>query len=252
MPGHITADLVETISETLSSVLPQKANVDSLGLRFLTLAKSAGITKMRALKAAQKAAEEAGSLDKVEVELTELPWLAVACGLHSQSQTVLVDCVVALCPGYKWEDLRNFHLAMLVESPATLKGVAEKIAMNAFKAEQDPMACALLYVILGKQRPLAMLFKAKKNMRMFEFFGKDFTTEANIIVAKKNAYACMPKHNFKMAATLFALGGMTKQAIDVIANNLKDLELAALVARSALLTAIQCVRRSRVSFCPVD
>ena len=66
---------------------------------------------------------------------------------------------------------------------------------------------------------------------MQDFFKNDFTQDRWLKAAQKNAFALLGKQRFGHAAAFFLLAGKTRDALEVIINNLNDIQLALLVAR---------------------
>jgi hypothetical protein len=66
---------------------------------------------------------------------------------------------------------------------------------------------------------------------MQDFFKNDFTQDRWLKAAQKNAFALLGKQRFDHAAAFFLLAGKTRDAIEVIINNLNDIQLALLIAR---------------------
>lgn len=66
---------------------------------------------------------------------------------------------------------------------------------------------------------------------MQDFFKNDFTEDRWSKAAQKNAFALLGKQRFQHAAAFFLLAGRTRDALEVILNNLQDIQLALLIAR---------------------
>ena len=56
----------------------------------------------------------------------------------------------------------------------------EKMGQAAFKKDKDdPYKCALFYVLMGKKRLLAGLFKRAGNVKVAKFLERDFSVPKN-------------------------------------------------------------------------
>eukprot|EP00993_Chasmostoma_nieuportense_P007738 NODE_997_length_1719_cov_42.184045_g936_i0.p3 GENE.NODE_997_length_1719_cov_42.184045_g936_i0~~NODE_997_length_1719_cov_42.184045_g936_i0.p3 ORF type:complete len:180 (-),score=40.53 NODE_997_length_1719_cov_42.184045_g936_i0:686-1225(-) len=130
-----------------------------------------------------------------------------------------------------WPTIRCLGLPLWIQTPKSLKAVAEKVAQQQFNVHKDPSSCALLYISLGRKSTLAALFKARSQQKLFEFFARSFTDIKNQQAAEKNAYVCMSKLNFSYAAGFFLLAGQPRAALDVLISKARDWHLALFVAR---------------------
>jgi hypothetical protein len=97
----------------------------------------------------------------------------------------------------------------------------------------DPLQAALFYVLLGKARLLATLFRSANNAKMAEFFAHDFAEARWSTAALKNAFVLVSKQRFVEAVAFFLLGGDADGAISVCLRNLNDPQLAYVISRLA-------------------
>ena len=70
------------------------------------------------------------------------------------------------------------------------------------------MQVTLWYMLLGKKKVLASLFKKdEKQRKTFEFLNQNFNEQRWKNAASKNAYALLAKKNYEPSAGFFILGG---------------------------------------------
>lgn len=130
-----------------------------------------------------------------------------------------------------WRYFVQLGITYWVTNPSLLRNLAEELAKDQFRANGDPIDCALIYVALKKQSTLMGLFKVKKNERLVEFFQRDFTQEKNQIAACKNAYVLIGRQQFEYAAAFFLMADRPVDAIDILLKRAKDPVLAFFVLR---------------------
>lgn len=84
----------------------------------------------------------------------------------------------------------------------------EIIAKNEFAKNQDPLQVMIWYMMLGKKKLLATLFKKdEKQRKTYEFLNQNFNEKRWKNAASKNAYALLSKKNYEPSAGFFLLGG---------------------------------------------
>ena len=91
----------------------------------------------------------------------------------------------------------------------------------------------LWYILLDKLPVLLALYKSAgpDKQKMVVFLSNDFTLERWRTAAVKNAYVLMSKKDYIMSAAFFLIGGNFKEAVDVVTNNMKDIQLAIMICR---------------------
>jgi hypothetical protein len=124
---------------------------------------------------------------------------------------------------------------MWVKSADTLKKVFEDSAKVAFQASKKIESCTLAYVVLGKAKLLSALHKQNvakdANVKMVDFYARDFNDAKNKAAANKNAFVLLGKSEYLRAVGFFVLGGNLTDAVGVAIKNLSDVHLAVLLCR---------------------
>ena len=89
----------------------------------------------------------------------------------------------------------------------------------------------LLYLALGRKAVLLGLFQTdKKYERIYRFMSRDFTQPKHQAKAVNNAFSALSKQKFQLAAAFFLLGGSLRDAVTVCVRQLRDPQLALVVA----------------------
>lgn len=90
----------------------------------------------------------------------------------------------------------------------------------------------LWYMMLQKKIILINLFKQDKSQtKTYDFLKQNFSEPRWKNAASKNAYALLSKKNYEASAGFFLLGGFLSEAVNIIANNLQDIQLAMLCCK---------------------
>eukprot|EP00658_Telonema_sp_P-2_P066023 TRINITY_DN55138_c0_g2_i5.p1 TRINITY_DN55138_c0_g2~~TRINITY_DN55138_c0_g2_i5.p1 ORF type:complete len:893 (+),score=227.20 TRINITY_DN55138_c0_g2_i5:62-2680(+) len=101
---------------------------------------------------------------------------------------------------------------------------------------------ALLFCAMGTVKPLTAVYKSVlKDDKIGKFLSMDFNDEANQGKASKNAFKLSSIHRNHLAAAFFLLAKEPWHAINICVNQIKDVNLAFLIAR--LSNDDQLVRR---------
>lgn len=130
-----------------------------------------------------------------------------------------------------WKQMQQLRLPFWVRSVSKLVSFTEKVAQGEFAATHDPFAVAIFYVLLGKTKLLASLFKMANQARICELLSNDFSDVRWKNAAIKNAYVLKAKQRYALSAAFFLLGGKAQEAIAVAEHDDKSLVLSFLIAR---------------------
>ncbi|RLN98568.1 hypothetical protein BBJ28_00005958, partial [Nothophytophthora sp. Chile5] len=130
-----------------------------------------------------------------------------------------------------WKEMKRLRLPFWLKSSSKLTQLAEKAAQAEFAATRDPFTVAVFYVLLGKTRLLASLFKMANETRIFELLGNDFSELRWKNAAIKNAYVLKTKQRYELSAAFFLLGGKVQEAVSVAEQADETLVLSFLIAR---------------------
>ncbi|CAM9875508.1 unnamed protein product, partial [Phaeothamnion confervicola] len=108
-------------------------------------------------------------------------------------------------------------LPLWVRNVALLRRVTEDVAGATFRRTKDPMAVAIFYVALGKDKTLLQLGRLDRPGRLEKLLSRDFRTPEGRAVAEKNAYVLLRRRNFLAAAAVFLLArpAMLREALQV-------------------------------------
>ena len=131
-----------------------------------------------------------------------------------------------LSTGYSWEKLKSIGAGFWIRDPEAAIRVADEIAKDQFRKNNDPHDCALMYIALKKKVLLSRLFRSNGNARVATLLAKDFSQNHNRHAAAKNAYVLLGQHRYSLAAAFFLVGGYIHDAIGVCAKEMKDPQLA--------------------------
>ncbi|EJD52247.1 hypothetical protein AURDEDRAFT_159101 [Auricularia subglabra TFB-10046 SS5] len=209
--------------QTTLEIEEQRRALDECGLRFLISMRSFYILNAR---------QDSGSSARQRLRYRDMVW-----AFHSESEDLLLAAATAACGGKMiWGDAKAVGVFLWLSS-GQLKNQMEVIARNQYMSgdARDPEACSLFYFALNKVRLVHGLWKQapwhKEQGLMLKFLANDFTTDKWRTAALKNAFALLSKQRFEYAAAFFLLGGALKDAVNVLVNQVKDIQLAIAVAR---------------------
>ncbi|RDW71966.1 hypothetical protein BP5796_08000 [Coleophoma crateriformis] len=177
-------------------------------------------------------------LRKGRVTGTNLSWREINWAYHSNSQDILVDMVSNQFHGrLLWEHARESGMFMWMTDLTALKAQFEVIARNEYTKSdlKNPIDCSLFYLALRKKTVLQGLWRMatwnREQSATSRLLANNFQDPKWKTVALKNAYALLGKRRFEYAASFFLLGDCLKDAVNVILNQMKDLQLAVAVTR---------------------
>ncbi|GJD06011.1 DmX-like protein 2 [Galdieria sulphuraria] len=118
-----------------------------------------------------------------------------------------------------WYFYRYYGVGYWVSRREDLTQIVDTCARASFQHQQNPMDTCLWYVLLGRTKSLAMLFKVKGMKRLWEFFSGDFDNSEMQIKAKKNAYVTLARHQIELSSALFILAVASRLLFDWEDNN---------------------------------
>ena len=164
------------------------------------------------------------------VRPSSLTTMDVAFALHSEHQDTLFQ--ILFTEELNWASMRKYGMGIWIQSSAKIKSLVETIARNEFRANRDPKAVTLWYLALKKKNILQGLYKQDpNNSRVFQFLSNDFSLRENQVKALKNAFELRKQRKYEMSAGFFLLGDSLGDALEVLARDLGDPQLALVVAR---------------------
>ena len=132
-----------------------------------------------------------------------------------------------------WSTLKRLGVPIWLRRDEELRNIIEKCAKAEFARTKNVDDCALLFVITGRVKVLAGLYKATQNTRLYEFMCRDFSDQRHREAALKNAYALLSKHRYTFAAVFFVLAGQSLDAAALVWKHEHDLPLALVIERLA-------------------
>ncbi|CAG8949631.1 hypothetical protein HYFRA_00007865 [Hymenoscyphus fraxineus] len=210
--------LADTV-ECVSIVEKQRRSMDDNAARFMLFFRQLALRRGRA--------------NEVSISWREIVW-----AYHSNSQDILVDMVNRQFHGKMlWENARESGVFMWMTDLTALKSQFENIARNEYtKSEmKNPVDCTLFYLALKKKAVLQGLWRMaawnREQSATVKLLSNNFQDKKWKTAAMKNAYALLGKRRNEYAAAFFLLADCLKDAVNVILNQLKDVQLAIAVAR---------------------
>lgn len=209
------ADIVECVA----IVEKQRRSMDDNAARFMLFFRQHALRRGRS--------NEAG-----------LSWREINLAYHSNSQDILVDMVSHQFHGkVLWENARESGMFMWMTDTTALRSQFEVIARNEYTKSdmKNPVDCSLFYLALKKKVVLQGLWRMaawnREQSATVKLLSNNFSDKKWKTSAMKNAYALLGKHRYEYAAAFFLLADCLRDAINVILNQLKDLQLAVAVTR---------------------
>ncbi|CAL3962404.1 unnamed protein product [Diplocarpon coronariae] len=167
-----------------------------------------------------------------------LSWREINWAYHSKSQDILADMVSRQFHSKMlWEHARESGIFMWMTDSNALKAQFEVIARNEYMKSdfKNPTDCALYYLALKKKTVLQGLWRMagwnREQGATLRLLSNNFQDKKWRTAAMKNAYALLGKHRNEYAAAFFLLADCLRDAVNVILNQLKDLQLAIAVTR---------------------
>ncbi|KAK3386909.1 RAVE protein 1 C terminal-domain-containing protein [Podospora didyma] len=218
LSGHEQIQLVNIV-ECVGLVEKQRRSLDENGARFTLFFRQHALGR--------------GRSHEVHLSWREINW-----AYHSSSQDILLDFVSRHHHGKMlWENARESGVFMWLTDSTAVRAQFEIIARNEYtKAEvKNPVDCSLFYLALKKKTVLQGLWRMaswnREQSATLRFLANNFEEPKWRTAALKNAYALMSKRRFEYAAAFFLLADHLDDAVNVIFNQMKDLQLAIAVAR---------------------
>lgn len=133
-----------------------------------------------------------------------------------------------------WEQVEQSGAAFWLRSAAELRAMADRVARHQYQRKKELTACALMYCTARKVSTLAALAKAQNNVRLCDFFSRDFAhDERHRAAASANAFAAISKNMPQYGAAFFLLAGDVRSAVQVLLQRCRDPFLALFVLRAA-------------------
>ncbi|KAK0107758.1 regulator of (H+)-ATPase in vacuolar membrane, variant 2 [Cadophora gregata f. sp. sojae] len=167
-----------------------------------------------------------------------LSWREINWAYHSNSQDILADMVShQFHSKMLWEHARESGIFMWMTDPNALRGQFEIVARNEYTKSdlKNPIDCTLFYLALKKKTVLQGLWRMaswnREQAATLKLLSNNFNERRWKIAAMKNAYALLGKHRHEYAAAFFLLADCLRDAVSVMLNQLKDLQLAIAVTR---------------------
>ncbi|NXW84213.1 DMXL1 protein, partial [Alopecoenas beccarii] len=155
-----------------------------------------------------------------------------AWAFHSVAEEELLSMLPAVQKGDPtWSELRAMGVGWWVRNIHSLRKCIEKVAKAAFQRNNDPLDAAIFYLAMKKKAVIWGLYRSKKDTKMTQFFGNNFTEDRWRKAALKNAFSLLGKQRFEHSAAFFLLAGHLKDAVEVCLEKLNDIQLALVISR---------------------
>ncbi|NWH77570.1 DMXL1 protein, partial [Piaya cayana] len=155
-----------------------------------------------------------------------------AWAFHSVAEEELLSMLPAVQKGDPtWSELRAMGIGWWVRNIHSLRKCIEKVAKAAFQRNNDPLDAAIFYLAMKKKAVVWGLYRSKKDAKMTQFFGNNFTEDRWRKAALKNAFSLLGKQRFEHSAAFFLLAGHLKDAVEVCLERLNDIQLALVISR---------------------
>ncbi|KAI9892011.1 MAG: regulator of (H+)-ATPase in vacuolar membrane [Vezdaea aestivalis] len=165
-------------------------------------------------------------------------WREIVWAYHSNSQDILIDLVSRQFQGrLLWERARESGLFMWLRDVTALRAQMEIVARNQYTQtdEKNPVDCSLFYFALRKKNVVLGLWRMaswnREQRSTQRLLANDFQETNWKTTALKNAYALLGKHRYEYAAAFFLLADCLKDAVNVCANQMDDIQLAIAITR---------------------
>lgn len=171
------------------------------------------------------AAESTASKRAVGICSEQVVWGAIT----DFQDELLQECFSTLV--MTWKEMKQLRLPFWVKSISKLQQFTEKAAQTEYASTRDPFHVALFYVLLGKTKLLASLFKMANESRISELLSNDFANPRWKNAAIKNAYVLKAKRRYELSTAFFLLGGKVQEAMAVAEHADQTLVLSFLIAR---------------------
>lgn len=173
--------------------------------------------------------EEATSSKQISINLTSEIIFNAAI---SEQQDFLVKMFMGEREVESWKEMSSIGMAYWYEDLGKMKSILDRDWMNEYKTSKDTWKVLFWVVILGKPKVLAGLFKLQPDSQKFvNFFNEDFSKESAKTKSVNNAFLLRSKKRFLDSAAFFILAKNFREALEIILESEKDLQLAVLVYR---------------------
>lgn len=220
LSSHEQFRLVDTI-QCVATVEKHRRSMDDNAARYLLF------FRQHMLRRSQ------GVANKETVSWREIVW-----AFHSGSQDILTDLVSRQFNGkLTWKAARESGIFMWLSDLTALKAQFEIVARSEYTKteERNPIDCTLYYIALGKKNILQGLWRIahwhREQAATQRLLANDFKESRWKTSALKNAYALLGKRRFEYAASFFLLADHLRDAANVVANQMGDLQLAIAITR---------------------
>lgn len=210
-PENSTSDFRTTASETIYAMTELKAQAQSIDIpsKFILL-------------------EAMSNRTRSECRLTSE---IIICATLSEQQSFVLRTLLNKEPE-NWDEAKKVGMIYWFEDLALLKQIIEKGALEAYRNSKDPFSFLFWFVLFGKTKALAGLFKlAPDQQRLAKFFAEDFSKQEFRDKAANNAFSLKSKKRYLYCVAFFILAKKYSEAFEIIVETLKDLQLVTLVFR---------------------
>ncbi|KAL3421053.1 WD repeat-containing protein [Phlyctema vagabunda] len=241
---------VETVTETVASAINEKLTQIALPqlsrqeqIHLADIVECVAIVEKQRRSMDDNAARfmlffRQHALHRGRANEVNLSWREINWAYHSNSQDILVGMVSSQFHGRMlWNHARESGMFMWMTDSTALKAQFEVIARNEYTKSdmKNPIDCTLFYLALKKKTVLQGLWRMagwnREQAATSKLLANNFQDPKWRTAALKNAYALLGKRRFEYAAAFFLLADCLKDAVNVILNQLKDLQLAIAVTR---------------------
>lgn len=165
-------------------------------------------------------------------------WREITWAFHSGCQDTLVSLTKPASDGaMTWSHARKIGLFVWLQDPSAVRTAFETVARSEYVSDPDrnPVRCSLFYLALGKKSVLLQLWRVAYGIRerdaTYKLLSNNFSEPRWKSAAERNAYALLSKRRYIYAAAFFLLAGNLADAVTVLLDRQRDVQLAIAVAR---------------------
>ncbi|GJN89497.1 hypothetical protein Rhopal_002484-T1 [Rhodotorula paludigena] len=222
------------LARTVYQTQTRTGSIDENGLRYLVSMRSFYLYSDS--PSAPAASVRLNGPLALRLKYRDLLW-----AFHSESQDLLLEEGTKAAGGkLTWAAARTLGVAVWLKSHDALIRAVESIGRTEFMKpgaeDRDPISAMLFYLALKKPHIVTTFWRQAsghpEQRQLLKFLSNDFEEARWRSAANKNAFALMSKQRFLFAAAFFLLGGSLKDACNVCARQLDDVQLAILLART--------------------
>lgn len=131
-----------------------------------------------------------------------------------------------------WEEMQAIGMVYWFSNATALRTLIDELWAKEYKQSKDPWKILFWVIVSGKPKVMAGLLKVQPDTHKFvAFFNEDFSTESSRNKAVNNAFQLRSKKRFIDSAAFFILAKRYREAMEVLLESLRNLQLVVLVFR---------------------